>query len=61
MKKMMRLIVPIAFDVGAIEGTWKLSQNKSDLARLSAVDGMTAADMGAEMEALNSLMKDPPC
>ena len=61
MKKMMRMIVPIAFDVGAIEGTWKLSQNKSDIARLSAADGMTAVDMGAETEALNSLMKDPPC
>lgn len=60
-EKMMRMIAPIAMDVHAIEGTWKLGQNKDDAARLGGADGVAAADMGAETDVLAALMKDPPC
>lgn len=60
-EKMMRMIAPIAMDVQAIQGTWKLGQNKEDAARLGGADGVAAAEMGAEVAALAALMKDPPC
>ena len=58
---MMRMIVPIAFDVGVLEGTWKLGQNKPNAARLAAVDGVSVTDMGLETDTLAALMKCPPC
>jgi transcriptional regulator len=60
-KKMMRMIVPIAFDVGVLEGTWKLGQNKPNAARLAAADGVSVTDMGLETDTLAALMKCPPC
>lgn len=60
-KKMMRVIVPIAFDVRALEGTWKLGQNKPNAARLGGADGVSVTDIGLETDALAALMKCPPC
>ena len=60
-KKMMRVIVPIAFDVGALEGTWKLGQNKPNAARLGGADGVSLTGIGLETDTLAALMKCPPC
>jgi transcriptional regulator len=60
-EKMMRMIAPIAMDVSAIDGTWKLGQNKDDAARLGGADGVAASDVGAETDVLAALMKEPPC
>jgi transcriptional regulator len=59
--KMMRMIAPIAMDVRAIDGTWKLGQNKDEAARLGGADGITSANLGVETDVLAALMKEPPC
>ena len=46
--------------IGAIDATWKLSQNKPDAARLGAADGLDAAGIGAETAVLAALMRNPP-
>jgi transcriptional regulator len=59
--KMMKMIVPIAMDVVRIDGTWKLSQNKPDGARLGAGTAIKQSAVGMETEALGDLMLHPPC
>ncbi|MEO0548089.1 MAG: FMN-binding negative transcriptional regulator [Pseudomonadota bacterium] len=56
--RMQRQIVPIAMDVTEINGTWKLSQNKPDEARMGAADGVDAARMGSEIETVTRLMRE---
>ena len=58
-RRMLRQIVPVAMDVASIDGTWKLSQNKTDEVRLAAADGLagTAAGIGSETEMLVHLMR----
>jgi len=60
-QRMLRQIVPIAMDIAGIDGTWKLSQNKPDAARLGAADGLAetdpAAGIGSEIDALAELMR----
>lgn len=58
--RMMRQIVPCRMRVGQIDGTWKLSQNKPDAARLAAGAEMDAHGMGAEVRILAALMQDAP-
>lgn len=58
--KMMRQIVPFRLAITAIEGTWKLGQNKPDAARLGGAQGAAEAGLGLEVEALAALMRDPP-
>ena len=58
--KMMRQIVPFRLTLEAIEGTWKLGQNKPDAARLGGAEGADAAGLGLETAALAALMRDPP-
>ncbi|MDF1855408.1 FMN-binding negative transcriptional regulator [Pseudooceanicola sp.] len=56
MDRMMRGIVPVRLVISAVDGTWKLAQNKPDAVRLAAADGVAAAgDPG-----LAALMRDPP-
>lgn len=57
--RMMRQIVPCTMVVEAVEGTWKLSQNKPDEVRLRAADGAEAAGQGQETTALAGLMRGP--
>jgi transcriptional regulator len=57
--KMQRQIVPFLMDVGQIEGTWKLSQNKPDEVRLRAADGVEQAGLGLATQTLHPLMRDP--
>jgi transcriptional regulator len=58
--KMMRQIVPIAMDIEAVDGTWKLGQNKPDTARLGASDALAQTGFGMETAQIADLMKDPP-
>ena len=57
--KMQRQIVPVAMDITHIDGTWKLSQNKSDEVRLRAADGVAQAGLGLASDLLVPLMRDP--
>jgi transcriptional regulator len=56
MERMMRMIVPLRLTVSAVEGTWKLSQNKDSAVRLAAADGLEAT-RGAPALALAGLMR----
>lgn len=53
--KLMRQILPARLEVTAIEGTWKLNQNKPDDARLGAASALepSAPDLA-------DLMRSPP-
>ena len=54
--RMMRAIVPCRLRVERIDGTWKLSQNKPEPARLGAADEI-ASGLGQELDALARLMR----
>lgn len=58
--RMMRAIVPLRLTVESVDGTWKLSQNKPERARLGAADGVDAGTPGQEIAALAALMRSPP-
>ena len=58
--KMMRMIVPLRLQISEIHGTWKLSQNKPDAARLLAAGVVGDDGIGHETEALAVLMRQPP-
>jgi len=55
--RLMRAIVPLRMRVEAVEGSWKLSQNKPESARLAAADAL-AGSIGQEMAALAGLMRE---
>lgn len=55
--RMMRMIVPFRMQVDAVDGTWKLNQNKPDTARLNAAQQMEAFGIGAETTLLAALMR----
>jgi len=55
--KMLRQIVPIAMQVNAIEGTWKLSQNKPDEVRLAAAEGISVHGLGVETDFIAELTR----
>ncbi len=55
--KMQRQIVPLAMQVDDIQGTWKLSQNKSAEAREGAAQGVRGAGVGSETDKMASLME----
>jgi transcriptional regulator len=49
MDRMMRMIVPFRMDIEAIDGTWKLNQNKDAAVRLAAAEHLErSADPGAQ-------------
>ncbi|MFK7838645.1 MAG: FMN-binding negative transcriptional regulator [Sulfitobacter sp.] len=56
MDKMMRMIVPCRMQITAVDGTWKLNQNKPDPVRLSAAEHVQAYGFGAETGLLAALM-----
>jgi len=58
LNRMMRMIVPISMQVSAIEGTWKLSQNKSDDAILAAGQAMAQDGFGMGHQDIAALMID---
>ncbi|WP_299650997.1 FMN-binding negative transcriptional regulator [uncultured Tateyamaria sp.] len=55
--KMMRQIVPCRMTIEAVDGTWKLNQNKPDEVRLRAADYVDAYGMGQEVRLLAALMR----
>ncbi|KIC49709.1 FMN-binding negative transcriptional regulator [Tateyamaria sp. ANG-S1] len=55
--KMMRQIVPCRMTIEAIDGTWKLNQNKPDEVRLRASDYVDAYGIGQETRILAALMR----
>lgn len=57
MERMMRQILPFQFEVEAVDGTWKLNQNKTDAARAGAAEGVAAGTPGSETAALAALMR----
>ena len=58
--KMMKFIVPVQMVISSVNGTWKLSQNKSDAARISAADHAENEIIGQDTRTLAALMRDPP-
>lgn len=56
MARMERMILPYRLRIDAVEGTWKLNQNKPAEARRRAADEMSAA-FGARAGALPDLMR----
>ena len=57
LEKMMRQIVPCRMTIEAIDGTWKLNQNKPDAVRMRAADYVDAYGMGQEVRVLAALMR----
>ena len=56
MPRMMRMILPFRFQIAAVEGTWKLNQNKTPEVRARAADQLAQqADAGAR--AIAALMR----
>ncbi len=58
--RMMRMIAPVALTIDAVDGTWKLSQNKADPVRLAAAEALDKAGPGQEIASLAALMRQPP-
>ncbi|BDW83978.1 FMN-binding negative transcriptional regulator [Roseicyclus marinus] len=58
--RMMRGILPFRFTLDAVDGTWKLNQNKTEAARLGAADAVASSPIGHEVERLAQLMRDGP-
>lgn len=59
MNRMMRMIQPVKMEIGAVDGTWKLNQNKPDIARLGAAEALPGG-VGQELDDLSALMRMPP-
>lgn len=58
LEKMMRMIVPCRMTITGVDGTWKLNQNKTDAARLSASEGVAKHGFGAETGTIAQMMRD---
>ncbi|MFK7761889.1 MAG: FMN-binding negative transcriptional regulator [Roseobacter sp.] len=57
MDRMMRAIVPCRMEVSAVEGTWKLNQNKPDDVRQKAAEYVEAFGQGVDLHILAALMR----
>lgn len=57
LEKMMRMIVPCRIKVTAVDGTWKLGQNKSDAVRDAAAGQIEAYGFGSEAHVIGALMR----
>ena len=55
--KMMRMIVPFRFTLTGVDGTWKLGQNKPDVARHDAADQMAVHGIGSEVTQIAAMMR----
>ena len=56
MERMMRAILPFRLVIETVDGTWKLSQNKTQAVRLAAADRIETG-AGQELAALAALMR----
>ncbi|MGJ8582978.1 MAG: FMN-binding negative transcriptional regulator [Marinosulfonomonas sp.] len=59
LKKLMRMIVPCRMKLSQVDGTWKLGQNKTEAARISAADEIAKTEIGQELAALSAAMRTP--
>lgn len=57
LSRMMRMILPFRFEVEAIEGTWKMNQNKTDAARRAASDHVRHHGIGQDVQVLAGWMR----
>jgi transcriptional regulator len=57
LETMMRQIVPCRMSIDAVDGTWKLNQNKPDDVRLRAAGAVAGAHIGQEIHMLAALMR----
>ena len=57
LERMMRMIVPCRMAVTAIDGTWKLAQNKPEAVRQRAADRVATEGIGSGRAALADLMR----
>lgn len=55
--RMMRMIVPARMRITGVNGTWKLSQNKPDVARRAVAEQIEKGP-GVEQQVLAALMRD---
>ena len=60
LQALMGAILPIELEIEAVDGTWKLNQNKPDAARWAAAGHMEAGGYGMETLLLSELMRNPP-
>ena len=60
LEALMRAILPVELEVEAVDGTWKLNQNRPDTARLTAAGHVEAAGFGMETALLAGLMRNLP-
>lgn len=58
--RMMRQIVPCRLTVTAVDGTWKMNQNKPDALRLRAAGQVQSSPIGQDVALLAALMLAPP-
>lgn len=57
LERMMRAIVPCRMEVSAVDGTWKLNQNKPDAVRHKAAEYVEAFGQGVDLHILAALMR----
>ena len=57
MDRMMRMIIPFRMDIEAVDGTWKLNQNKEPAVRLAAAKALAAQPSEGAAQALAGLMR----
>jgi transcriptional regulator len=57
MDRMMRMIVPFQLQIDAVDGTWKLNQNKDPAVRQAAADGLAQGPSQGAKQALAALMR----
>lgn len=60
LQALMRAILPIELEIEAVDGTWKLNQNKPDAMRLAATNHVEVGSFGVETSLLGELMRSPP-
>lgn len=56
LERLMRQILPYRFVIEAVDGTWKLGQNKTDEVRARAGAALRVSPIGHEVETLAALM-----
>ncbi|MEM7060039.1 MAG: FMN-binding negative transcriptional regulator [Pseudomonadota bacterium] len=57
LEKLKRMIVPAAMTIETTEGTWKLNQNKDEIARSGAADALDGSNIGQNISELAELMR----
>lgn len=57
MERMMRMIVPFRMEIAAVDGTWKLNQNKDVSERLAAADALARQPTHGAAIALSLLIR----